>query len=122
MIQSALEQLIDCLSILQYPKHISAVGLLAHRAPRVLSIGICHGEIVENFSRSILAGGQQSTSWASGLLFDLVTSLGYVVPDSPCYEHVEDLYQPIVCSNNDDLLSNGLGIWKTVGPYVICWI
>ena len=42
-------------------------------------------------ARSFLAGCQQSVSWARGLLYELVESLGYVLPNYVCHEHVDDL-------------------------------
>ena len=42
---------------------------------------------------SILAGCDQTCSWATGLLFELVQPLGYVILGSVCEEHIDDLSQ-----------------------------
>ena len=74
-----------------YPAHVLTLGLLAHKAPRTFKVGSSFSMPVCDCTRIILAGCQQSVSWARGLLYELVESLGYVLPNYVCHEHVDDL-------------------------------
>ena len=55
-----------------YPKHLFVLGFFAHAAPRVLQVGKCLGPHVADCGNSMLAGCQQSVSFARGMLYKLV--------------------------------------------------
>ena len=75
-----LKVLIPRLIDLNYPGVLLSIGLLIHKAPRILLVGEHCGDIINGGARSILAGCQQSASWARGLLYELVQRLGNVMP------------------------------------------
>ena len=70
-----------------------ASGTLTHKSPRCLQVGNGFTDVITGRASSILAGCLQSCSWAKGLLFELVQSLGFVVLVSVCEEHIDDLSQ-----------------------------
>ena len=67
-----------------YPIEILASGTLTHISPRCLQVGRGFSDVITGCASSILAGCLQSYSWTRGLLFELVQSLGYVIPGSVC--------------------------------------
>ncbi len=110
--------LIPRLDALGYPSAVATLGLVAHRAPRVLRTGNSISRPLCNAGRSIVAGCQQSVSWARALLLRFVEGLGYVVPGSICFEHVDDLSQ-VVAQRSGALLHRavvdiGLAVKKGV--------
>ena len=76
-----------------YPLEILVLGTLTHKSPRCLQVGNSYSNIIMGCASSVLAGCLQSCSWASGLLFELVQALGYVVPGLVCEERIDDLSQ-----------------------------
>ncbi len=90
-----LSKLIPRLNKLGYPMVLATMGMVAHRAPRVVCTGVAVSKPIVGAARSILAGCQQSVSWARGLLHKMVENLGYIVPGSICFEHVDDLSQVV---------------------------
>ena len=77
---------------LGYPEEVLVLGLLAHKAPRVLQVGLCASEVISGTGRSIVAGCLQSCSWARGLLHELMRRLSTGRPRviSKSDEHVDD--------------------------------
>ncbi len=91
------------------------LGLLAHKAPRILRVGHCVSQVIHQPGRSMLAGCQQSVAWARGLMHKLVKSLGYIIPNSVCYEHVDDLSQPVAFDGTeDDAVEHGVRLGLAV--------
>ncbi len=109
-----IAKLIPKLGRLGYPKHIMALGLIAHKAPRILLVGQCCSNIISKCYKSIVAGCQQSCSWARGLMHQLVEALGYVMPGSICYEHVDDLSQVLSCKSKMELYHASMRIGKVL--------
>ncbi len=103
-----ISKLIPALMRLGYPSHILVLGVIAHKAPRLINVGPCTSEPIEGCFRSIIAGCQQSVSWTRGLVHKLVEGLGYILPGSVCYEHVDDLSQVIACKSKAQLLEVAL--------------
>ena len=101
-----INKLVEQLDKLSYNPFILVLGLITHKGPRTLMVGQSCSEPIMQCGRSILAGCQQSCSWARGLLHALVESLGYIMPGSICNEHVDDLSQ-IVTSSSKRLLYDG---------------
>ncbi len=95
------------------------LGFLAHKAPRTLKVGHCISGVISNTGRSMIAGCQQSVSWARGLLLRLVMAVSNVVPNSPCGVHVDDLSHA-VCLDDDDAgaIRKGLEIGRSVAKEV----
>ncbi len=95
------------------------LGFLAHKAPRTLKVGHCMSGVIANTGRSMIAGCQQSVSWARGLLLRLVMAVSDVVPSSPCGVHVDDLSH-VVCLDDDDAVAikKGLEIGRKVAQEV----
>ena len=67
-----ITKLIDKLTALGYPPQVMVLGLLAHKGPRTLMVGTPCSDNFASCGRSILAGCQQSVSWARGLMHNLV--------------------------------------------------
>ncbi len=103
----SLSRLLPRLELLGYPTALTTLGYVAHRAPRMVSTGISFSSMITGFSRSIIAGCQQSVSWTRGLLRGMVERLGYIIPGSLCYEHVDDLSQ-VVATHNGTALRKAL--------------
>jgi hypothetical protein len=83
-------KLIPLLAERGYPIFTMILGLITHKSPRTLVVGPSCSKPLENCGRSIIAGCQQSVSWARGLLYKLVESLGYILPGHICF-HCLDL-------------------------------
>ncbi len=110
----AVRKLLPQLDALHYPTALASMGLLVHRAPRVLGTGISLSNIIVGASRSIIAGCQQSVSWARALLHRMVENLGYVIPGSVCFEHVDDLSQVVTADCKYKLRDAGISIGRMV--------
>ena len=76
-----------------YPLEILVLGSLTQKTPRCLQVGNGYSDIISGCASSILASCFQSCSWARGPLFELVQALVYVVPESVCEDHIDDLSQ-----------------------------
>ncbi len=109
-----MARLIPQLKAHGYPEVLAALGLVAHRAPRVISTGTSCSDVLEVASRSIIAGCQQSVSWARALLHRFVETLGFVVHGSICFEHVGDLSQVVAVDSKPELLRAGLELGRRV--------
>ncbi len=106
-----LEVLHRRLAELGYNLPLLYLGFLAHKAPRVLRVGHCLSEIFCCASRSMIAGCQQSVSWARGLLLKLVLAVGYIVLGSPCGVHVDDMSHAVVLDEHGaGVVAKGLQI------------
>ena len=90
-----IEVLAPKLIELSYPPQLLTLGFIAHKAPRILMVGTSLSDILCCMARSMIAGCQQSCSWARGLLHGVVAKMCSVIPTSICYEHVDDLSQII---------------------------
>ena len=88
-------KLVPELTRLGYPAHTLTLGLIVHKAPRLLLVGDWVSDPITGTCRSIVAGCQQSVSWARDLLHKLVETLGYIMPGSICFEHVDDFSQAV---------------------------
>ena len=97
-----------------YPLEILVLGSLTHKSPRCLQVGNGHSDIIIGCASSILAGCLQSCSWARGLLFELVKTLGYVVPGSVCEEHIDDLSQFVTNTSRIQLSQDAALIGRAV--------
>ena len=97
-----------------YPPHVMILGLIAHKAPRVLSVGPTISEPIVGCGRSMIAGCQQSVSWARGLMFDFVQSLGYILPGSVCSEHVDDLSHVLHTSSRALMYNKAIEVGQAV--------
>ncbi len=89
-------KLVPRLKALGHPVHIMIIGLIAHKAPRILVVGSCVSKPITFCGRSSVAGCQQSRSWARGIMHKFVESVEIVFPGSICHEHVDDLSQAII--------------------------
>ena len=106
--------LVDKLEERGYPPYVMTLGLIAHKAPRVLVVGPTVSEPITGCGRSIIAGCQQSASWARGLMFTFVQSLGYILPGSVCYEHVDDLSHVLQASSKAQLYNKAIEVGQAV--------
>ncbi len=106
--------LIDKLTEKGYPPFVMILGLLTHKSPRILLVGPAASNPITGCKRSIVAGCQQSVSWARGLLFDFVQSLGYIMPGSICHEHVDDLSHVLTCKSKSHLFNKAVEIGLAV--------
>ncbi len=111
-------KLLPRLDAMGYPPALATLGLVAHRAPRLLSTGIGVSDVIDGMGRSIIAGCQQSVSWTRALLHEMVRRLGYIVPGSICYEHVDDLSQVVTARSGPELRSALVAIGTAVGEEV----
>ena len=66
-----------------YPPEIMVLGFFVHSAPKILKVGTCFGPVVHSCSSSILAGFQQSVSWARGLLWELMDKFPWCTLNTP---------------------------------------
>ena len=71
-------------------------------------------DAITGCASSILVGYLQSCSWRTGLLFELVQPLGYVIPGSVCEEHFDDSPQFGTRSGRIQLLHDAVNIGKEV--------
>ncbi len=110
-----LEVLHERLESLGYNLHLLYLGFLAHKAPRVLKVGHCYSEVIAETGRSMIAGCQQSVSWARGLLVRFVEAVSNVVPRSPCGVHVDDLSHVVAL---DDHGASAVAKGLTIGMMV----
>ena len=90
------------------------LGTLTHKSPRCLQVGNGYSDVITGCASSIWAGSLQSCSWARGLLFELVQSLGYVVLGSVCEEHILDLSKFVTHTSRMQLLHDAALIGKAV--------
>ena len=109
-----IAKLIARLQALGYPPFLLILGLIAHKAPRILMVGHCCSDVIEKCGRSMLAGCQQSVSWARGLMHKLVEALGYVLPGSICFEHVDDLSHILACKSRRQLYDAAIEVGRLV--------
>ncbi len=77
-----------------FPLDQLALGLSLHRAPRLLRIDGCDGEVVSSSGRSVLAGCTLSTSFARAYIRPLREEVGST-PQCRLSQHVDDLTQVI---------------------------
>ena len=97
-----------------YPLEMLVLGTLTHKSPRCLQVGNSYSNIITCCASSILAGCLQSCSWATGLLFEFVQALGYVVPGSVCEEHIDDLSHFVAIKSRMQLFHDAAKIGKAV--------
>ncbi len=116
-----LTKLVPKLAALGYPAAVANLGLVAHKAPRVLRAGPSFSTAIVGTRRSIIAGCQQSVSWARALLLEFVERLGYVVPGSVCFEHVDDLSQVVTAANGPALRKSLVDIGMAVHEGCRSW-
>jgi hypothetical protein len=87
--------LIESAERLDFPRDQLALGLMLHKAPRVVRARGCCGEQVPNTARSVLAGCTLSTSFARAC----VNSVRQHCPDGQGHtlsQHVDDLTQTVI--------------------------
>ena len=99
---------------LGHPQHVLALGLAMHKAPRAPIVGHSACPPITRSFKSILAGCQQSCSWARWLFHRLVETLGFVMRGSICYEHVVDFSQVIASHSKAEMFHAGLAIGRKV--------
>ena len=63
----------------------------------------------------MLAGCQQSVSFARGMLYKLVEKLSAVDPEYPCHVHVDDLSHVLVAETEHELKAKLLQAGRIVG-------
>ena len=63
----------------------------------------------------MLAGCQLSTSWARGLLYELMWRLSRVDPEHPPNEHVDDISHVVIGETENDLKLKLLSAGKIMG-------
>ncbi len=80
-----------------FPLDQRTLGLMVHRAPRVLRVRGCYGEPIARTGRSVLAGCTLSTSFARAYLCPLRRRCGSDQFHTLA-QHVDDLTQLIVAS------------------------
>ncbi len=78
-----------------FPLDHLALGLAMHRAPRVLRVHGCYGDVVPRTGRSVLAGCTLSTSFARAYLEPLSRACASDERGT-LWKHVDDLTQVIV--------------------------
>ena len=98
-----------------YPPELMVLGFFAHTAPRILKVGTCLGPVVNSCGRSMLAGDQQSVSWARALLNDLMEKLSVADPEFPCSSHVDDLSHVLIGESKAYLKGKLIKAGKLVG-------
>ena len=100
------------------PSELLVIGILAHTAPRILKVGNCISEPIVEMGKSILAGCQQSVSFARGMLWELVDKLCNALPRNPVHEHVDDLAQPIIARSQVELRKKLVQAGSIVGKEI----
>ncbi len=88
-------KLVEAAKLADFPTDQLALGLILHRAPRVLKVQGCFGDIVPSTGRSILPGCTLSTSFARAYLQPLARRCRSDAMGS-LWQHVDDLAQCII--------------------------
>ena len=101
-----------------YTAPLLVLVFFVHACPRILRVGPSFGPLVHSCGNSMLAGCQQSTSFARGLLYELVQQLSVIYPDCPVHEHVDDLSHVLIGETESDLKSKLLAPGRVVGHEV----
>ncbi len=99
--------LIESAEQLEFPKDQLALGLMLHKAPRIVRARGCCGEMVRRTGRSVLAGCTLSTSFARAF----VNPVRQHCPDDQWHtlsQHVDDLTQLIVTKTKRALLTKAV--------------
>ncbi len=88
-------RLVEAAEDAHFPMDQLALGLIMHRAPRMLRVQGCHGSSIARTGRSVLAGCTLSTSFARAYLRPLTLACQ---SDDSCTlsQHVDDLTQSII--------------------------
>ena len=108
--------LVPRLANLGYPEEVLVLGLLAHKGPRVLQVGLCASEVMNDTGRSIVAGCLQSCSWARGLLHELMRRLSTGQPRiiSKSDEHVDDISHVLAGEDRAEVKKAGIEAGRLV--------
>ncbi len=89
------EKLADAARAAGFPLDQLALGLAMHRAPRVLRVHGCYGDVIPSTGRSVLAGCTLSTSFARAYLEPLSKACASD-EFGTLWKHVDDLTQCVM--------------------------